>query len=87
MVGEQLDGLVFEALSLALLLASPSLLAAWISGAAAGVLGSKLGWTGSGFVAIPRAVAALVAVAVTMPWLGAELRAFGMRMLSLAVGA
>ena len=82
----QLDGLVFEALSLALLLASPSLLAAWISGALAGALASRLGWTGLGFVAIPRAVAALTAVAVTLPWLGAELHAFGLRALSLALG-
>lgn len=78
--------LLAEALWLALLIAAPPALAAWLVGAALSLLADRVGARDATLTAFPRIAAALATIAVLSPWIFEETLTFGRRAFALALG-
>jgi flagellar biosynthesis protein FliQ len=73
-----------EALGLVLLVSAPPLLAALVTGVAVGTLQAATQIQEPSVAVVPRLVAALGALAVAGPWVGARLCRFAVACLDLA---
>jgi flagellar biosynthesis protein FliQ len=76
-----------EALTLALLLSAPPLLAALLTGLVTGLLQAVTQVQDQALGAVPRIAAVLAALVVAGPWMGGRLARFAGEVLALAAGA
>jgi len=76
--------LLAQALYLALLLSIPPVAAAWLAGGLTSLVGSRAGATDPAVSAVPRAAAALLALAVSGAWMSELLVEFAASTLARA---
>lgn len=76
-----------EALTLALVLSAPPLLAALLTGLVTGLLQAVTQVQDQALGAVPRIAAVLAALVVAGPWMGGRLARFAGEVLALAAGA
>ncbi len=75
-----------DALWLALLIAAPPALAAWLTGAILSLVADRAGARDATLTAFPRIAAAVATIAVLSPWIFDEALAFSQRAFGIALG-